>query len=104
MALGELSDDGVTRLVAYCEMGQRERREFVPAMLPRGPGRVAMTNRWMRELLWSDVEVRAALLRMDFDRLREIVETAYGGPGPAFVLLDFASAMTYEAEQRAVAS
>lgn len=104
VALGELSEDGADRLVADCLKARHLPREFVEGRLPRGPGLVAGVNGRMRELVWSDVEVREALLHMDFGELVAVVEEAYGGPGPRFSLLDLVCGMSYEAGQRGAAS
>jgi hypothetical protein len=102
VALGDLSGDGVDRLIDYCRRVTDESHELVDRPFGerqyRQVRRVPYVGPRLREFVREDVEVREALLRMEFKVLKEAM--GFHGPGSAGNLLDLMCAMSLEAEGR----
>jgi hypothetical protein len=93
-----LSEDAQRRLVHYCRRAIVSRPDYVfrPKAMPLSGGRsVRYVAEQLRAIVWSDEEVRTALLEDDFDSLAARV-TRYDGLG----LLDLCTAMELEREMR----
>jgi hypothetical protein len=98
VVLGELTEAGASRLVGYCQRTSEEPHESIDRPYGGRLRPVPFVGRWLRSLVWDDVEVRKALLRMDFEALLAAMEVQ--GWGNGFNLLDLMTAMTLEAEVR----
>ena len=96
-----LSDAAWRRLAHYCKRAADGPSEYVDRQntMPLGDGmRVRYTNARLRGIVWSDEEVRNALLDTDVGQLAAELEQR--GCHRGLDLLDLASAMSLEAERR----
>jgi hypothetical protein len=98
VVLGELTEEGASRLVGYCWRVSDEPREPIDRPVCGRVRPVPFVGRWLRAVVWDDVEIREALLRMDFKALLAAMQAK--GWGDSFNLLDLMTAMTLEAEVR----